>query len=74
MDNALADLEREYKEVAGRPLDEPHLDIFDLGLTSMALLELISRLRELGYPVRVDDFVNADSMHAVARTMAGMRV
>jgi len=74
MDNALADLGREYQVIVGRPLAEPHLDIFDLGLDSMAVLELISRLRDLGYQVRMDDFVNADSMHAVALAMAGTRV
>ncbi|MDT8914982.1 acyl carrier protein [Amycolatopsis sp. PS_44_ISF1] len=70
-DTAFTDLEREYATVVGRPLDEPELDVFDLGLASMAVLELISRLRGLGYEVRMDDFVNAGSMREVARTMAG---
>lgn len=73
VDSALADLEREYAAVVGRPLDRPDLDIFDLGLDSMAVLALIGRLRDLGYPVRMDDFVNAESLHAVARAMAGTR-
>ncbi|QKV74141.1 acyl carrier protein [Amycolatopsis sp. Hca4] len=74
MDSAFTDLEREYTAVTGRPLDEPDLDIFDLGLASMAVLELISRLRGLGYELRMDDFVNAESMREVARTMAGCRL
>ena len=74
MDSTFTDLEREYTAVTGRPLDEPDLDIFDLGLASMAVLELISRLRGLGYELRMDDFVNAESMREVARTMAGCRL
>ncbi|MET8997114.1 acyl carrier protein [Amycolatopsis sp. NPDC004169] len=74
MDSAFTDLEREYTAVTGRPLDEPDLDIFDLGLASMAVLELISRLRGLGYELRMDDFVNAESMREVAQTMAGCRL
>ncbi|WP_158263047.1 acyl carrier protein [Amycolatopsis sp. CA-128772] len=74
MNSAFVDLEREYTAVAGRPLDEPDLDIFDLGLASMAVLELISRLRGLGYEVRMDDFVNAESMREVAQSMAGSRL
>ena len=73
MDNALAELEREYQAVTGRPLDEPHLDIFDLGLDSIAVLELITRVHDLGYPVRIDAFINADSMYEVARMMAQTR-
>ena len=73
MDDALAELQRQYHDVTGSELFDPRLDMFDLGTPSMAVLELIGRLRGLGYPVTVDDFVSATSMYEVTRAMAGAR-
>lgn len=70
MKSALAELKQEYTAVTGCQLDNPELDVFSLGLSSMVLLELVSRLRERGYNVQIDDVVDAESMIDIAQDMA----
>jgi hypothetical protein len=42
-------------------------------LASIALLELVARLRDQGYFVTIENFLDAESMHDVARGMEKVR-
>jgi aryl carrier-like protein len=69
MSEALTVLLREFELVTEQPLTDPSLDIFDLGLDSIVLLSLMSRLRNAGYTISFYDLVHAESMVAVAKAM-----
>lgn len=69
MSEELAVLLREFELVTNEPLADPSLDIFDLGLDSIVLLSLMSRLRNAGYTISFFDLIHAESMEAVAKVM-----
>ncbi len=70
MTEAFVVLQRELESVTGRPLDDPSANILDLGLDSISVLSLASRLRANGYAVPIEEMLATDSLNDLAAVMA----
>lgn len=73
MTEALAVLQREFESVTGRALGDPSANILDLGLDSISVLSLVSRLRANGYAVPMEEMLATENMSELAEIMTAFR-